>query len=99
MAGTIATTCPCCGDLTLTPAQVTLLPATPGQDTRYAFTCPLCRERYVRPLPQMFAARMRSIGVREERIPAEALEAHNGPPLTLDDLITLHYDLEMGLTA
>lgn len=61
----------------------------------YGFDCPSCRQRIETPACEHAIAALYSVGVRATvwHVPAEALEAHDGPPLSVDDLLDLHEQL------
>lgn len=85
--------CSLCGEVELAASAVALIAHEDGTDDVYAFTCPRCGAHYSR----CVTARVRSIliaaGVTAIIAP---VRAHHGdaPPLTNDDLIDLHFDLE-----
>lgn len=58
------------------------------------FTCPACGRGSGRCLRRDDLELLRSEGVTSIVVPAEGLESHDGPLLTLDDLIDLHFLLE-----
>jgi hypothetical protein len=62
----------------------------------YRFVCPSCRQQIEKPACLHAIEALMSVGVRPIRwsLPAEALEAHDGPPLTPDDVLDLHQQLE-----
>lgn len=91
---TIKASCPACGAVELTNAQVTLsvCGTSAGQHlSSYAFTCPECLAEVRKPADAHVVSLLRSGGVRAEvwELPAEALETKVGPPLTCDDLLDL----------
>ena len=88
----VIVTCPICGTQHLTPRDVRLVG---GLHPFYAFTCPTCGDRTSRTATPAIVALLATAGIHPENVPAEALELHDGPPITLDDLIDLHADLEL----
>jgi hypothetical protein len=90
-----AALCPTCGDLDISAEQMWLvLTDCPGRD-HYFFHCPGCDQNVRR------RAHSITVGVLEKlvpvehiQIPSEALESHEGEPLTMDDLIDLMLALE-----
>lgn len=86
---TIKATCPVCGDVDLTPPQVRLVVCSVAAWSYYAFDCPGCRDEVRKPADAAVVRLLRSGGVAEQtwHVPAEALEAKAGPPLTYDDLL------------
>lgn len=96
----ILATCPDCGEVRLTPDDVLLRfnadltrAVDPGT---YSFTCPTCREFVQKPADHRVIRLLLSGGVtpRLSSIPAEALENKDGPPLELEDILTLHEALQ-----
>jgi hypothetical protein len=86
---TIRATCPTCGDVELKPAELRLSVCTRPEWSTYAFTCPTCTDEVKKPADEEVVALLISGGViaRPWHIPAEALEAHDGPTLSYDDLL------------
>jgi len=93
---TIKASCPICGDVELTPAQLRLVVANVAERSFYAFWCPSCRDEVRKPADEEIVALLISGGVRAERlhIPAEALEDRLGPAIGYDDV--LDFVLELG---
>jgi endogenous inhibitor of DNA gyrase (YacG/DUF329 family) len=96
---TVKASCPECekdvvllpGDITVTVHRANLDPST------YSFTCPECGKQATNPAPEPVRKALGAVrGVRWNvvRPPAELEESHDGPPLTLDDLIDLMMELE-----
>lgn len=91
----IRATCPRCGDVALSQFDVTLTIVLPLYDrSTYRFDCPGCQETVIKSAEPEVVDLLKSGGVQVEeiRIPAEALERHDGPPLTWDDLLDLMLD-------
>jgi hypothetical protein len=88
---TIKASCPCCGDVDLTPPQVRLVVCSVETWSYYSFVCETCHEEVRKPAAPQVVALLTSGGVRPERwsIPAEALEEHDGPAITHDDVLDL----------
>jgi hypothetical protein len=90
---TIKATCPVCGDVDLTPRQVTVdvVEAIDESQARrsYHFHCPTCDDTVRKPADAEVVRLLASAGVRVRRVavPAEAREPHNGAPLGYDDLL------------
>ena len=82
--------CPACGEVDLTSDQVWLVIASVPSRSHYGFHCSSCGESVSRPADEQVVAVLAGlVAVEELEIPAEALESHDGPPLTPDDLIDL----------
>ncbi|WP_369052112.1 MULTISPECIES: hypothetical protein [Kineococcus] len=86
---TIKASCPCCGDVELTPKQVRLVVCSAKDRSFYAFDCPKCRDEVRKPAGEDVVALLVSGGVAVERwvIPAEALEEHRGGAIAWDDVL------------
>ena len=93
---TIKASCPCCGDVELTPPDVRLVVCSVEDWSYYSFTCSTCRDEVRKPAAPQVVALLTSGGVRPEpwEVPAEALEPHDGPRLTYDDVLDLALALE-----
>ena len=82
--------CPSCGLIELEQDQAWLVIASEPSLSHYAFECPRCgtvaryhaEEVIVDALAPLLAVEMLDV-------PAEALETHTGPALTVDDLLDL----------
>lgn len=90
-----AASCPRCGDLDVTAEQMWLVLTDGADRDHYFFHCPGCGQ-HVRRKAHAITVRLleRLVPVERIEIPAEALEPHDGPPLTEDDLIDLMLTLD-----
>jgi hypothetical protein len=95
---TIKASCPTCGEVELTPADVALMVCSHAAMSYYAFTCPTCIEEVRKPADDHVVSLLVSGGVPAQvwELPAEALEPKTGAVLTYDDL--LDFALELGAT-
>lgn len=88
---TVVTTCPDCGEVRVDVRTVTVLvdEGAPGA-VRLAFGCPNCRRGTATRIHRSAFAALRIAGASFRLLtrPAEADEAHHGPPLTTDDVDT-----------
>ena len=86
---TIKATCPSCGDVDLSPGDITIVTAPAAGWSTYQFLCPSCEEDITKSADDEVVTLLRGAGVKVEKmhVPAEALESHFGPPLAQDDLI------------
>jgi len=86
---TIKASCPSCGDVELTPAQVRLVVCSVKAWSYYAFICTQCMEEVRKPAGRDVVALLISGGVIAEpwSVPAEVLEEHSGPVLCYDDVL------------
>lgn len=92
----IETTCPRCGTVLCETRIFELWLCADAPVSFYTFTCPKCGDQVHKPandraIETLIAERARAV---VWQFPAEMTEAHDGPPLTLDDLIDLHIELE-----
>ncbi len=92
---TIKASCPACGEVELTSADVTLMVCNYAPQSYYTFVCPKCTDTVRKPADDHVVSLLMSGGVRAEvwELPpvayALALDAltHSGPALTYDDLL------------
>ena len=98
MTTTIKASCPGCGEVELTPDDVSLMVCSTPSLSYYAFECPTCVTEVRKPADDHVVALLVSGGVPATvwDLPAEALEAKAGPPLSYDDL--LDFALYLGST-
>jgi len=98
MSTTIKASCPTCGEVELTPADVSLMVCSTATRSYYAFDCPTCVTEIRKPADDHVVSLLVSGGVPAQvwDLPAEALEAKAGPPLGYDDL--LDFALHLGTT-
>lgn len=85
----IKATCPSCGDVELARDQVRLVVHPVAERSFYGFTCTRCGEGVRKPAGDEVVRLLTMGGVVAERVvvPAEALERHDGPPLTADEVL------------
>ncbi len=95
---TIKASCPTCGEVELTPADVSLMVCSHAPLSYYAFECRGCRTEVRKPADDHVVSLLVSGGVPATvwDLPAEALEVKVGPALSYDDL--LDFALQMGTT-
>lgn len=91
----IKASCPACGEVELTPADVALMVCSHAPLSYYAFTCQGCATEVRKPADDHVVSLLVSGGVPATvwEVPAEALEVHEGPALSYDDLL----DFALGL--
>jgi predicted RNA-binding Zn-ribbon protein involved in translation (DUF1610 family) len=89
---TIKATCPLCGEVDLTAAEVALRMGASYPRNTYCFSCPDCGDFVEKAADERVVKLLLSGGVMPTliNVPAEAMEAHEGPPITHDDLLTFH---------
>ena len=95
---TIKASCPTCGEVELTPADVSLMVCSHAPLSYYAFTCLTCMDEIRKPADDHVVSLLVSGGVPAQvwELPAEALEERTGPRLSYDDL--LDFALQLGAT-
>ena len=86
---TIKASCPSCGDVELTSAQVRLVVCSVQDWSFYAFTCHTCHDEVRKPAATDVITLLQSGGVLAEMwaVPAEAMERHEGPSISYDDVL------------
>jgi hypothetical protein len=97
---TIKASCPSCGDVELTSAQVRLVVCSIQDWSFYAFTCHTCHDEVRKPAATDVITLLQSGGVLAEMwaVPAEAIETHEGAAITYDDVLDFALRLESLLT-
>ena len=95
---TIKASCPTCGEVELTPADVRLMVCSHAPLSYYAFDCRGCGDEVRKPADDHVVSLLVSGGVPAQvwDLPAEALEIKAGPALCYDDL--LDFALKLGET-
>jgi hypothetical protein len=85
----IKATCPSCGDVELSRDQVRLVVHPIPDRSFYGFTCTRCGDPVRKPAGDEVVRLLTMGGVIAERVvvPAEALETHCGPPITVDEVL------------
>lgn len=94
----IKASCPQCGQVELTPADVSLVVYDDAELSYYSFDCEGCDQEVRKHADDYVISLLTSGGVvaRVENVPLEAAEDKSGEPLTYDDL--LEFALELGTT-
>jgi hypothetical protein len=95
--------CPACGEVDLSPEEMSLFVSPTGDEATYAFTCPECSQDVDRPANRKTVALLIAAGVETTPMPPEPemvlpLEDHSpdpsAEPFTLDDAIAFHFLLQ-----
>ncbi|CAB4938320.1 MAG: hypothetical protein F2842_03520 [Actinobacteria bacterium] len=98
---TIKATCPECGDVELTPAEVRVEveETLAAPVSAFAFECRVCATHVRGPVDQPTAAALTRSGARtvHRRLPAEVREPHAVTPLTEDEVIAFGRWLEQSV--
>ena len=93
----IEATCPTCGSVEMTPDDIVLaICSNHAEASYYGFTCPVCIEDIRKRAEDRVVELLIAEGVRPTRwsLPAEALEEHRGPPLSIDDVLDFRIAME-----
>lgn len=95
---TIKASCPSCGEVELTPPDVSLMVCTEPSLSYYAFDCPHCADLVRKPADDHVVSLLVSGGISATvwELPAEVGETKSGPRLSYDDL--LDFCLHLGET-
>ncbi len=93
---TIRASCPTCGDVELTTADVRVRVCLDDDRGEYLFRCPICRMTVVKGAEARTIDLLVASGVALDTwsLPAELHETHQGAPITHDDLLDFHALLE-----
>lgn len=93
---TVRASCPECGDVELTTREVQVIVCSTTNRGSYAFTCPGCRLAVAKPTGSRVVDVLVASGATLAvwTMPAELGEPHSGPPISYDDLLAFHFDLE-----
>jgi predicted RNA-binding Zn-ribbon protein involved in translation (DUF1610 family) len=94
----VRATCPTCGDVDISSADVQLQVCTSTNVAAYSFRCPLCKVMVNRTTTDRVVEALTQVGVRTVRwgLPAELSEPKLGPPINLDDLLSFHLAMRDG---
>jgi hypothetical protein len=88
----IVVKCPDCGELRVSPREVTVRNCVDNGTWSYRFTCPSCHGRTVGKSVEI--ALLNAVGaganLEEWTLPTELLERPDGAPFTLVDVLELH---------
>jgi predicted RNA-binding Zn-ribbon protein involved in translation (DUF1610 family) len=94
----VKASCPSCGDVEMTTADVAVQLCTTTDKGSYSFRCPACRMLVSKPAEPRVVKLLASSGVRMTvwQMPAELEEDHSGEPVSYDDLLEFHFQLQQG---
>ncbi len=92
----IRTTCPTCGDVEMTIRDVRVRLCSTTNQGSYSFRCPSCRLLVSKPIEPSVVDVLVLAGVRIVvwAMPAELDEPHVGEPVSYDDLLEFHFQLQ-----
>lgn len=96
MATVIKASCHDCGDVQLGVEDLSVRVCIESDAGSYVFRCPECRMSVAKPAERHVVDLLVSSGVNlvEWSLPAEMFELHLGEPITHDDLIDFHRQLQ-----
>ncbi len=91
----IRASCPTCGDVELTTADIRVLLCCTTNESSYAFQCPMCHVAVAKNAePRVVDVLLESgVALSVWRMPAELDEPHAGQPISYDDLLEFHFEL------
>ncbi|MEO7804186.1 MAG: hypothetical protein ABIS18_07320 [Actinomycetota bacterium] len=89
----IKATCPQCGEVEVTAADIALLIARTEESSTYGFECPTCISHISKPADSRIIQLLLSGGV-EPTILDDDPRAFDGPLFTYDDLLDFHLELQ-----
>lgn len=89
---TIRASCPDCGDVELTTADVRVRVCLDDDRGEYRFTCPVCTMVVVKPAEHRTIDLLVASGVEMDTwtLPAELFEARSGSRISHDDILDFH---------
>ena len=92
----VRASCPDCGDVELTTAELTLRVCADTDAGSYIFRCPSCLTMVAKPAEPRTVTLLAAYGTPlvTWRLPAELNESHRGRPITHDDALDFHALLE-----
>jgi rRNA maturation protein Nop10 len=92
----IRATCPDCGDVVLPREDMRVRICAEDRAGSYTFRCPSCRMAVAKPAEDRIVQLLVAGGVKLDiwHIPAELFEAVSGPPITYDDILDFHIELQ-----
>lgn len=92
----IRVSCPTCGDAHLNEDEITVRICNDTTEAEYRYRCPGCQLTQVKSASIVIVDLLVRYGVCVERfdLPAELEERHDHPPITHDDLLDAHFELE-----
>ena len=98
---TIKASCPSCGVVELTPADVQLMVCSHAPLSYYAFQYSQCHTEVRKPADDHVVSLLVNAGIAAEvwDLPAEALETKTGLPLTYDDILDFALSLESDIDS
>ena len=93
---TIRASCPTCGDVELKTRDIQVRVCSTTNEGAYLFACPDCQMAVTKPAEPRIVDLLVSSGVRLSvwQLPAELAEPKAGPPISHNDLLEFHFELQ-----
>ena len=93
--GLVRAECPTCGEVMAQASALVCGVSEPEEAALCEFPCPGCERSLLIPLAPAEVPTLVLLGARTDRsLPFELLEGHSGAPLSWDEVLDLHFDLE-----
>ena len=89
---TIRSNCPRCGPVDMDPEKVRLYRRELRSE--YTFVCPVCGDFVVKGADARIIGLLSGAGVKDASKHPEDIPKPDAPPLTIDDLIDFHFEIE-----
>jgi hypothetical protein len=92
----IEANCPTCGTVDCAPGIFTLAICSDKSSSFYRFQCPVCGDSVQKHADARVIELLVAEGIApvQWEFPAEMREAHNGPSITMDDVLDMHLLLQ-----
>ena len=93
---TLVATCPACGDVSLTTDEISLQVCSRRSASFYRFECSICKQLVIKPADEQVIRTLIEAGTELQTwfYPAEWDEEHEGPPISWDDILLFHSEVE-----
>lgn len=88
----VRASCPQCGDVELPGSELKARVCETTGEGSYSFACPECETVIVKPADQRLVDLLVASGITLTKwsLPGELAEAHNGDPISYDDILAFH---------
>jgi len=95
---TVRASCASCGDVEMDAGEVRVVISRGTGEAAYSFQCPVCRLIVSKPAETRVVDLLQSAGVPVKvwDSPAELWETKTGAPITHDDLLTFHFEIQQA---
>ena len=93
--GLVQADCPVCGEVIAQASALVCGVSEADEAALCEFPCPGCERLLLLPLAPVEVPTLVLLGARTARsLPFELLEAHSGSPVSWDEVLDLHFELE-----